>query len=89
MLTHQHPLGIQVDINSGVANGVLVARTLTECADLIRAIMTNALAFRTEYDPDGTRRLVEERTGCTFRLMVRHPILTNSFWNFYRPWIRG
>lgn len=88
LLRDQHPLGIQVDLNTGVANGVLVVRTLTECAHVIRNIITNRLNLRIDRDSNGTIRLVEERTGCTYRLMVSDPVLTNSFWNFYRPWIR-
>lgn len=87
VLRDAHPLGIQVDLNTGVANGVLVARTLTDCALLLRDILTNTMQFRTERDVDGTLRLVEKRTGCTFRLMVSDATLTNSFWNFYRPWL--
>lgn len=87
LLREKHPLGIQVDLNTGVANGVLVVRTLTECAHVMRNILTNRLALRIERDQSGTLRLVEERTDCTYRLMVNDPVLTNSFWNFYKPWI--
>lgn len=87
LLREKHPLGIQVDLNTGVANGVLVVRTLTECAHVMRNILTNKLALRIERDQCGTLRLVEERTNCTYRLMASDPVLTNSFWNFYRPWI--
>ncbi len=88
VLSQIHPLGIQVDLNTGVANGVLVTRTLSDTAYVVRAVMTNELKFRIERDGNGTLRLVEERTACTYRLMVSDPVLTNSFWNFYRPWIR-
>ena len=87
LLREKHPLGIQVDINTGVANGVLVVRTLTECAHVMRTILTNRLSLRIEEDQTGTLRLVEEKTNCTYRIMVSDPVLTNSFWNFYRPWI--
>ena len=87
LLREKHPLAIQVDLNTGVANGVLVVRTLTECAHVMRNILTNSLALKIERDQSGTLRLVEERTDCTYRLMVSDPVLTNSFWNFYRPWI--
>lgn len=87
LLREKHPLGIQVDLDTGVANGVLVVRTLTECAHVMRQVLTNTLNFRIERDANGTLRLVEERTGCIYRLMVSDPVLTNSFWNFYRPWI--
>jgi len=87
LLKEKHPLGIQVNLDTGVANGVLVVRTLTECAHVMRQIVTNRLALRIERDQNGTLRLVEERTNCTYRIMVSDPVLTNSFWNFYRPWI--
>jgi hypothetical protein len=83
LLREKHPLGVQVDLNTGVANGVLVVRTLTECAHVMRHILTNKLNLRIERDPNGTLRLVEERTQCTYRLMISDPVLTNSFWNFY------
>ena len=78
VLSQVHPLGIQVDLGTGVANGVLVTRTLSDTAQLVRSILTNSLKFRIERDK-GTLRLVEERTGCTYRLMIADPVLTNSF----------
>jgi hypothetical protein len=88
ILSEVHPLGIQVDLDSGVANGVLVTRTLTDTAYLVRAVVLNSLRFRIARDDNGTLRLEEMRSGCTFRLMVSDPVLTNSFWNFYGPWVR-
>jgi hypothetical protein len=88
VLSEVHPLGIQVDLNTGVANGVLVTRTLSDTASVVRAILTNRLTFDIVREP-GALKLVEERTKCTFRLMVSNPVLTNSFWNFYRPWIKA
>ena len=87
LLKEKHPLGIQVNLDTGVANGVLVVRTLTECAHVMKQIVTNRLALRIERDNNGSLRLVEERTNCTYRIMVSDPVLANSFWNFYRPWI--
>lgn len=87
LLKEKHPLAIQVNLDTGVANGVLVVRTLTECAHVMRQIVTNRLALRIERDQSGTLRLVEERTNCTYRIMVSDPVLANSFWNFYKPWI--
>ncbi|HET9963504.1 MAG TPA: hypothetical protein VFQ34_14275, partial [Nitrospiraceae bacterium] len=87
LLREKHPLGIQVDLNTGVANGVLVVRTLTECAHVMKTILTNKLSLVIKQDENGTMRLVEERTQCTYRIMVQNPVLTNSFWNFYRPWV--
>ncbi|GKS57651.1 hypothetical protein YTPLAS18_11780 [Nitrospira sp.] len=88
-LRDRHPLGIQVNLTSGVANGVLVVRTLTECAKVLKDILLNRLQFGIARDSNGTLRLVEQTTKCTYRLMVSDPILTNSFWNFYKPWLRA
>ena len=38
-----HPLAIQVDLKTGVANGVLVVRNEEDCAELIYRIFTNKL----------------------------------------------
>jgi hypothetical protein len=86
VLSEVHPLGIQVDLSTGVANGVLVTRTLSDTAHVVRSILTNSLRFDIVREP-GALKLVEHRTKCTFRLMVSNAVLTNSFWNFYRPWI--
>jgi hypothetical protein len=84
ILQEKHPLGIQVDLSTGVANGVLVVRTLTDCARVIKDIMTNRLTFDVRREL-GMTMLVENRTNCTYRLMVNDAMLTNSFWNFYKP----
>jgi hypothetical protein len=84
-LKDRHPLGIQVDLRTGVANGVLVVRTLTQCAEMVKAVLLNTMRFRLERDSNESLRLVEERTGCTYRLTVSNPVLSNSFWNFYKP----
>jgi len=28
--------------------------------------------------------LVETISGCVYRVMTNHPMLSNSFWNFYK-----
>lgn len=77
-----HPLGIQVNLETGVAVGVLVARTIKQCCDLIKNIFTNKLDFTVTEDGDYLY-LKETITGCTFRISSGDKILTNSFWNFY------
>ena len=79
-------MGIQVCLDSGVANGVLVVRTVTDCAKLIRNILLNQLEFRVDVEEiDGAEylRLTESISGCVFRVMTGDVMLTNSFWNFY------
>jgi hypothetical protein len=85
----KHPLGMQVHLETGVANGVLVARTPKQCADLIRGILLRDLTFRIDPVIDSqTKRtlgtaLVDERTGSRFRFVTSDEAITNSFWNFY------
>jgi hypothetical protein len=86
-----HPLALQVHLESGVANGVLVSRSAEEAVALIRAILLNQLPFRIGpvVDPQSRRRvgtaLFEALTsnGSKFRVVTDHPLLTNSFWSFY------
>jgi len=83
VLKEDHPLGIQVQLETGVANGVLVARTLDECAELIRRVITRTLTFRIERTDAGTRYLKETITNSIYRVMTGDLMLTNAFWNFY------
>lgn len=81
-----HPLGIQVHLESGVANGVLVARTTEQCAKLIYRIITNRLEFDIEeLNIKGKEYLIlkEKETECVFRVVSGDEMLTNAFWNFY------
>jgi hypothetical protein len=81
-LRERHPLGIQVNLGTGVANGVLVARTPQQCAALVRGIMTRALDFDLVDEKQYTA-LREKISGSIFRVMTADPMLTNTFWNFY------
>lgn len=81
-LRELHPLGIQVNLSTGVANGVLVARDDETLARLVRQIVTRTLEFDLEVD-DECIRLVENHTRSVYRVMTRDEMLTNTFWNFY------
>ena len=86
LLREDHPLGIQVNLATGVANGVLVARTVEHCADLIYRVMTRRLEFKLESEVRSGRKyffLKEITSNCVFRVMTGDAMLTNSFWNFY------
>jgi hypothetical protein len=86
MLREDHPLGIQVNLETGVANGVLVVRTAGDCAELIRRVLTRTLEFRIETQEMGGLKYVflrEEISGCIYRVMTGDAMLTNAFWNFY------
>jgi hypothetical protein len=82
-----HPLSIQVHLESGVANGVLVVRTAEECAEVLRGLLTNSLDFSIEFDSRLKCTLLKEKISQSpFRAVTEHEKLSNSFWNFYlRP----
>jgi len=81
-----HPLSIQVNLDTGVANGVLVVRNDKECADLLYRILTNSMKFTIKHIGEknrGVTILEENISGSTFRTVTDNEKLTNSFWNFY------
>lgn len=89
-LKESHPLGIQVHLDTGVANGVLVVRTKEDCAELVRRVLTNRLAFELQEDDQAQMWYLRETiSGCIFKVVSKDPKLTNCFWNFYRPQPRG
>ncbi|MFZ3018525.1 MAG: hypothetical protein WA056_08740 [Gallionella sp.] len=87
VLKDTHPLGLQTNLNTGVANGVLVARRIEDCAELVQRILLNKLEFdvidSSGEDDKGYVFLKEKITKCTYRVMTGDRLLTNSFWNFY------
>jgi len=83
-LRDTHPLSLQVHLESGVANGVLVVRTIADCADLLSKLLTNALGFTIEHDVEqGCTLLKEKISQSPFRAVTNYEKLANSFWNFY------
>lgn len=88
-LTTSHPLALQVELESGVANGVLVARTPTQVSELVVNVLTNKLEFRIEpttTQTDGRAAaiaLIETTTNCPFRVVTSHELMTSSFWSLY------
>lgn len=82
ILKAQHPLALQVHLETGVANGVLVVRSAEDCAQLLSQLLTNRCAFSIER-VDGVHILREKISQCPFRVMTDDQMLTNSFWDFY------
>jgi len=85
-LCESHPLALQVNLSTGVANGVLVVRTVNDCARLLEKIILNAMEFEieeTKIDDRVTLLLRENISGCVFRIVTGDELLTNTFWNFY------
>lgn len=79
-----HPLAIQVNLESGVANGVLVVRDIPTCADLLLRTLTGTMEFEIGYNPETECwELKETLTKSIYRVVTNDPKLTNCFWNFY------
>ena len=77
-----HPLGIQVNLATGVANGVMVVRSFDECAALLRSILTDTMEF--DLVEDGSMWYLRERiSGSYFRVVTKNTKINNCFWNFY------
>ena len=85
-LVKSHPLGIQVDLDTGVATGVLVARDITTCAKLIRSHVLRSVEYEIfeETEECGEYTYLKEKiSGCIYRVVTGDKVLTNSYWNFY------
>lgn len=82
LLKGRHPLSMQVDLQFGVANGVLVVRTPQKCIELLKRILTNQMKFIIRRE-EGYIALEEEVSGSHFRVVTKNERLTNSFWNFF------
>lgn len=83
LLRERHPLSMQVDLQEGIANGVLVVRQPKECAELLYGILTNELKFTIKRAPEGFVVLEEKISKSPFRVVVENEKLTNSFWNLF------
>jgi hypothetical protein len=81
-LRESHPLAIQVNLGTGVANGVLVVRRVEHCAALLRRILLNDMEFEIEIE-GGMWYLREKISGCIYRVVTNDRKLNNCFWNFY------
>jgi len=77
-----HPLALQVILSSGVLNGILVVRSVEQCADVLAALVRNDLKLDLQKD-EQNYRLIESITGSTVRVISRHRLLRNAFEVFY------
>lgn len=81
-LKDSHPLGIQVNLETGVANGVLVVRTIHDCASLLRRVLLSDMELSVE-ENNGMWYLREKISSCIYRVVTNDRKLNNCFWNFY------
>lgn len=73
-----HPLALQVILSSGVLNGILVVRSVEQCAQVLRMLIENRLELEMFKD-HLNYRLVERLTGSTVRVISRHKLLRSAF----------
>ena len=83
--TKKHPLALQLQHRTGVASGLLVARTIERCVDLLEAVLLNTLALEIGKDDNGVYlyEVGDSEARVPYRAMTRDPILMNSFWHFW------
>jgi hypothetical protein len=73
-----HPLALQIILSTGVLNGILVVRSVRQCAEMLSALIENRLDLKLVKD-DQNYRLVEVGTNSTMRVISRHTLLRNAF----------
>ncbi len=96
-LKYAHPLRFQMNLETGVANGVLVVRTHEECKNVLLKLLTGSLDFEILSPGDdcvdkedfgksleNNYILIEKSTRSAFRAVTTDEKLTNSFWNLYK-----
>ena len=92
LLKIRHPLSMQLDLQSGVANGVLVVRNTDDCAALLYRILTNKMKFKIIHKTypnkilkkeEGFTFLIEEISESAFRIVTDQERLTNTYWNLF------
>lgn len=77
-----HPLGLQVDLKTGVAHGVIVVRDIEQCADILYKVLLNQLD--TYIEREGENLVLKERkTGSVLRVVSQNKVLSRTFWNYY------
>jgi len=77
-----HPLGLQIDVNSGVAHGIIAVRSAPQCALLLRKVLLNQLELKIAHE-GGNYRLCEADTGSVIRVVSDDPFLTHAFWTYF------
>jgi hypothetical protein len=82
LLMGLHPLSMQINLASGVSNGLLVVRNARDCARLLNRLLTNNVTFNIK-DQDDCTILEEEISRCPYRAITNNEKLTNCFWNYF------
>ena len=71
LLKDQHPLGVQVHLETGVANGVIVVRTEEDAAKMLRASLLNSHEYEIDFTDASTQRRMVKIIEKTTKSVVR------------------
>ncbi|HEV3316047.1 MAG TPA: hypothetical protein VG488_03715 [Candidatus Angelobacter sp.] len=77
-----HPLGLQIAVNTGVAHGIIVVRSPEQCATMVRKVMLRERTFNIEHEK-GVFLLREKETNSVLRVVTDDPLLTHAFWAYF------
>jgi hypothetical protein len=78
-----HPLGLQICATTGVAHGIIVVRSIEDCARMLRSVLLHQLELRIVHE-GGNFRLEETSTKSVLRVVTDDALLTHSFWTYFR-----
>jgi hypothetical protein len=78
-----HPLGLQINLQTGVAHGIIVVRTPEQCAQMLRKVILRERTFTIKHE-DGNFLLEETETKSILRVVSDDPFLTHAFWTYFR-----
>ncbi len=78
-----HPLGLQISAQSGVAHGIVVVRSSDQCAKMLRKVLLHDLDLSIRHE-GGNFLLEEAETQSTLRVATDDPMLSHSFWTYFR-----
>lgn len=83
-----HPLSLQIALNTGVAQGVMVVRDLDKCSSLLYDILLHNMKTEIEEDDSSVRLRLAKAvydSDSTIRVATKDTLLNRSFWNYYFP----
>jgi len=78
-----HPLGLQIDAKTGVAHGIIVVRTIGQCARMLRKVLLHDLDFSVKHE-GGNFLLTERETESVLRVVTDDAALSHSFWAYFK-----
>lgn len=83
MFRVDHPLGLQINMRTGVAHGLIVVRTAKECATMLRKVMLRQREFTIRHE-GGNFLLEENETKSILRIVSDDPLVSHAFWTYFR-----